>query len=397
MTAPETPRAGGLELLRRALLAPASVALIGVSDDPAKTGARPLQFLRRTGWAGRLYPVNQNRTQVQGEQAWPSVEALPETPDHAYVLTGSDAAVEATRRCAERGVQVVTIMADGFAGSDAASVARREALQEIAAEHPVRLVGPSSLGVVNVHESFALTANAAFAEPDLPAGGVFVASHSGSVIGALVSRGKEMGVGFAGLISTGGEVDLSLGEICLSTVDDDDVTGYALFLESLSGADSLRRFALAAAQRGKPVLAYKLGRSEAGAELSVSHTGALAGDDAVATALLADLGIGRVDTFEALLEGQNLLQDLPLPDRPVPHPRVGVVTTTGGGGAMVVDRLAVRGAVPQPPSAATRRAHAYKGIATDKSAQVDQTLAGTRYDLMRSALDIILAPPEFDA
>ena len=383
--------------LRDAILAPRSVALVGASDDPGKTSARPLQFLRRAGWPGRIYPVNPSRESVLGERAWPSLDSLPEVPEHAFILTGSDAAVDAARACAERGVRVATIMADGFVDSDEGGTARRLGLQQIARELGMRVLGPSSLGVVNVHERLALTANAAFAEPDLPTGPVFVASHSGSVIGALVSRGKAMGIGFSGLVSTGGELDLSLGEICLATVDDPRVGTYALFLESLSSADDLREFAHAAADRGKPVLAYKLGRSDAGAELSVSHTGALAGDDAVASALLASLGIGRVDTFEALLEGQQLVRSVPLTQRPNRAPRVGVVTTTGGGGAMVVDRLAVRGARVQAPREETRDRLAAAGIDAGRGSLVDLTLAGTRYEVMRAALQVMLSAPEFDA
>lgn len=383
--------------LRRAMLAPSSVALIGASDNRAKTSSRPLQFLRAAGWAGRLYPVNPTRETVLGEKAWPSLGALPEIPEHAFILTGADDAVEAARTCAEAGVRVVTILADGFVDADEGGRGRREALQEIARTGGMRVVGPSSLGIVNVHTRLALTANAAFAEPDLPVGSVFVASHSGSVIGALVSRGKAMGIGFAGLVSTGAEVDLSLGEICLATVDDPDVLSYALFLESLAGLEHLRDFARAAAERRKPVLAYKLGRSDVGAELSVSHTGALAGDDAVASAVLADLGIGRVDTFDALLEGQQFIRSVPLAERPRRAPRVGVVTTTGGAGAMVVDRLGLLGAQVVAPSEETRQRLADLGIVADHGGLVDLTLAGTRYEVMRSALDVLLTAPEYDA
>ena len=140
-----------------------------------------------------------------------------------------------------------------------------------------------------------LTANAAFDEKDLPVGRIFAASHSGSMIGSLLSRGKARGIGFAGLVSVGNEVDLSLGEICEATLDDPGIDGYMLFLETMRNADALRRFALAAHERGKPIIAYKLGRSEAARELAVSHTGALAGEDDVADAFLADCGIARVD------------------------------------------------------------------------------------------------------
>src|SRR5439155_18636893 len=127
-----------------------------------------------------------------------------------------------------------------------------------------------------------LTANAAFDETAIPVGRIFAASHSGSMIGALLSRGKARGVAFAGLVSVGNEVDLSLGEICASTLDDDDIDGYMLFLETMRHADTLRRFAHSAAERGKPIIAYKLGRSATARELAVSHTGALAGEDDVA-------------------------------------------------------------------------------------------------------------------
>src|SRR5262249_18308026 len=152
-----------------------------------------------------------------------------------------------------------------------------------------------------------LTANAAFDEKELPVGRIFAASHSGSLIGSLLTRGKARGIGFAGLVSVGNEIDLSLGEICAATLDDPGIDGYMLFLETRRDADALRRFALAASAHGKPVLAYKLGRSAAARELAVTHTGALAGEDDVAAAFLADCGIARVDTFEALIEALPLV------------------------------------------------------------------------------------------
>jgi acyl-CoA synthetase (NDP forming) len=169
----------------------------------------------------------------------------------------------------------------------------------------------------------------------------------------------------------------------------------------LRHADALRRFALAAAERGKPILAYKLGRSEAARELAVSHTGALAGEDDVAGALLADCGIARVDTLDGLIEGLPLLMRVALPpavpsDRRPTRPRVGVVTTTGGGATMVVDPLAVRGLAIEPPSADTLARLAQAGVSVKPARLIDLTTAGTRYDVMKAALDIALAAPEFD-
>jgi acyl-CoA synthetase (NDP forming) len=258
----------------------------------------------------------------------------------------------------------------------------------------MRLVGPSSLGVVDLRTKAMLTANAAFDETELPVGRIFAASHSGSLIGALLTRGKARGIGFAGLVSVGNEVDLSLGDICAATLDDPGIDGYMLFLETMRHAEALRRFALAAAARGKPIIAYKLGRSAAARELAVSHTGALAGEDDVADVFLKSCGIARVDTFDALLEGPPLLARVPAAVRE--HKRVGVLTTTAGGATMVVDPLASRGITIEPAGAATLARFAAAGIEVKPARMVDLTIAGARYETMKATLDILLTAPEFD-
>ncbi len=387
---PRTPAA-----LRQALLAPRSIAIVGASDDPTKTSSRPLQYLRRAGYRGAIYPINPRRDTVLGERAWPSLSALPEAPDHAFILAPTKDVVNTAAECAAAGVTVATILATGFSSGDAGGDARAVELKDIARRTQLRILGPSSIGVVGLHSKTILTANAAFAESDLPRGGIFVASHSGSLLGALVSRGKARGVGFAGLVSVGNEIDLSLGEICSATLDDPEVTSYLLFLESLRNADDLRRFAIAAAERGKPVVAYKLGRSAQGAELALSHTGALAGADDVANAFLHDTGIARVHLFESLLETLPLLRRLPPRSSPRP-PRVGVVTTTGGGAAMVVDGLGLAGIEVGKCSDATFASLTATGVAANHERIIDLTMAGTRYEVMKAALDAMLAAPDFD-
>ena len=380
--------------LGQALFSPRSIAIIGASDDPAKTSGRPVLFLRRAGFQGAIYPVNPRRDTVLGERAWPSVAALPEVPDHAYIITPTDLVLAALEECAAAGVRVASILANGFSEAGPQGLAREEQLRAICARTGIRVVGPNSLGVVNLHRRCMITANAAFAEPELPPGGIFVASHSGSMIGALVSRGKERGIGFAGLVSVGNEADLGIGEICLATLDDPDITGYLLFLETIRKGDRLREFALAAAARGKPVAAYKLGRSAAAAELAVSHTGALAGEDDVADTFLKDCGIARVETLEGFIECLPLMARMPLTHRK--SPRVGVLTTTGGGAAMVVDQLGMRGVHVETPSAETFARLAEAGVTVGHGAIVDLTLAGTRYEVMKAAIDVMSAAPEFD-
>ncbi len=381
--------------LRDALFSPRSVAIVGQSDDASKAAGRPLKFLRRIGYAGRIYPVNPRRDTVLGERAWPALAALPEPPEHAYIVTPTEAAVAAVEECGRLGVKVATVLADGFAEAGAEGIAREARLRETCARTGIRIVGPSSLGVVDLRTRVMLTANAAFDEKDFPLGRIFAASHSGSMIGALMSRGKARGTGFAGFVSVGNEVDLSLGEICAATLDDPDIDGYMLFLETMRHADTLRRFALSAAERGKPIIAYKLGRSDAARELAVSHTGALAGEDDIADQFLKSCGIARVDTLEGLIEGLPLLSRVPAAARGA-RKRVGVVTTTAGGATMVVDPLASRAVTVEPASAATLARLAAAGIEVKPARLVDLTIAGARYETMKAALDILTAAPEFD-
>ncbi|WP_172650618.1 acetate--CoA ligase family protein [Rhodococcus opacus] len=381
--------------IARPLLAPKSVAIVGASDDPTKTTARPQQFLAQAGYEGQAYFVNPRRETVQGVKAWPSLSSLPEVPEHVYIMTGAEAAIEAVRECARLGVAVATVLSSGFAEEGSEGQEREDRLRAAAAEGTVRVVGPSSLGVVNPRNGVMLTGNAAFGEPDIPKGGIFVASQSGSVIGSLVSRARGRGIGFAGLVSTGGEADLSLGSICEATLDDPGVTSYALFLESLRHSEDLASFAHAAQKAGKPVAVYKLGRSEEAAALSVSHTGALAGEDSESEAFFRACGFARVNNFESLVEAPALLKRVGPADQPR-TPRIGVVTTTGGGAAIMVDQLAIRGMTIAGPSEQLVADMNAAGAPIPHSLIADLGLAGARHDVVTTALRLLQDSGEFD-
>ncbi|MEV4643354.1 acetate--CoA ligase family protein [Saccharopolyspora sp. NPDC049357] len=388
------PQNPNVTALAAPLLHPESVAIVGASDDPRKTTGRPQRFLAAAGFTGTAWFINPSRETVQGEKAYPSLSALPGVPDHVYVMTGAEAAVDAVAEASRLGVPVVTVLSSGFAEEGEQGQAREDRLRAAAAQGPTRVVGPSSLGVVNPRSGVMLTGNAAFGEPDTPTGGIFVASQSGSVIGALVSRARERGIGFAGLVSTGGEADLSLGEICSATLDDPAITSYALFLESLRHAGDLAEFAAAAHRAGKPVAVYKLGRSDEARALTVSHTGALAGEDSEAEAFFRACGFARVSTFEGLCEAPALLERVPA-DGPA-RPRVGVVTTTGGGAAIMVDQLALRGLSVRGPSHELVERMADAGAPIPHSLIADLGLAGARHDVVSAALRELQDSGEFD-
>jgi acyl-CoA synthetase (NDP forming) len=378
--------------LAEALFDPRAVALIGASEDAGKTTGRPLRFLRKHGYSGPVYPINPNRAAVQGERAYARLSEAPGPVDHAYILVNTPAVEAAVAACAETGVIVATILASGFAEAGEDGRERQRRIVEIARDRGLRLVGPNSLGVVNTRAPLALTANAAFAADTLPRGRLAVLSQSGSLIGTLLSRGAARGIGFGKLISVGNEADLSVGEIGAALAGDPDTDAFLLFLETIRARDQMIRFAALARQAGKPIIAYKLGRSEIGQALAVSHTGALVGSDAAVEAFLRRHGILRVDHLETLLEMAPLVIGRGPPGG---NRRVAAIATTGGGAATVVDRLGVLGVEVAPAGGETLAKLRAAKVPVPSGPIVDLTLAGTRYDVMRPALDALMEAPEF--
>ena len=366
--------------LAQALFAPRAVALVGASGDPAKNGARPLRFLRKHGYAGRIIPINASRSEVLGEPAFRSLAEAPGAIDHAFIMTPGDSVERAIEQCGARGVPVATIFSDGFADAGTEGAARQARLIARARELGVRVLGPNSMGLVDVPGRVALTVNAVLEMDALPAGTTSFVSQSGTMLGTVLSRGGARGLGFAKLVSVGNESDIGTGELVGLLAEDPGTKVILLFLETIRDAAELAAAARKAHAAGKPVVAYKLGRSRLGAALARSHTGALAGEDAALAAYFRDCGIVRVDMLETLIEIAPLLSGRMPPNLPRAA-RVAVVTTTGGGAASVVDRLGTFGIETVAPDA--------------ESPIIDLTMTATA-ERYTAALDDLFASPRCD-
>ena len=332
--------------LAQALFSPRSVALIGASADTSKNNSRPQRFLRKHGYRGRVLPINPSRDEVQGEKAYPDLKSAPGPIDHAFIMVPAPAVPDIVAQCCECGVPAATIFSAGFAELGEEGLARQRRMVEIARAGGLRLLGPNCMGVVNVQEATPLTVNAVFEEEFPAPGPLSIVSQSGSMLGTMLSRARPRGLGFAKLVSVGNECDLGVGEIADMLVDDPATGAILLFLETFRDADRLALAARRAYAAGKPVIAYKLGRSNVGREVATSHTGAMTGPDEIADAFFRENGIIRVDMMESLFEAPRLV----LGHKPPRGRRVAVVTGTGGAAAMVVDRLGALGADVVPPS-----------------------------------------------
>lgn len=379
--------------LAQSLFSPRSIALVGASADAAKNNARPQRFLRAHGYTGRILPINPGRDEIFGERAYPDVRSAPGPIDHAFIMVPAKAVPDVIDQCCEREVPVATIFSAGFAELGEEGLARQRAIVERARAGGLRLIGPNCMGVVNVPGHTALSINAVLADGALRPGPLSVISQSGSMLGTLLSRAQPRGLGFSKLVSLGNECDLGVGEIADLLVDDPDTGAILLFLETFRDAHHLAHAARRAHLAGKPVIAFKLGRSEVGRRAAASHTGAMVGGDELATAFFRAHGILRVDMMESLFELPMLVAG----HRPPKGRRVAVLTGTGGAAAMVADRLGVLGAeVVAPPAAMIERLRA-EGLPISDSPITDIPMGGSDKGAYTAILSALLDSDHCDA
>lgn len=376
------------------LLKPRSVAVIGASADVTKTAGRPVAYLLKHGFSGKIFPVNPKASVVCGLPCYPELASLPEVPDVAMVLLGAERAQQAVRELAQLGCSAAIVLASGYTEVGEDGARRQQALIEAAGS--MRILGPNTIGLVNITDGVVLSPSGALEMDHFPAGTVGVVSQSGGILGALLSRAAARGVGLSKLISTSNEVDLELADFIDWLVDDPATQVIALYVETVRDAGRFRATALRAAKAGKPIVAFKIGRSEAGAKAAVSHTGALAGADRMYDALFRQVGVIRAERFDDLLDIPAALAA----GRKLKGKRVAILTSTGGAGTLVSDELGVAGFDTPVPDEMT--AQALRSLQTGDQAALDRnpidvTLAGLKPDLLRGAIRALLRSPTYDA
>jgi acyl-CoA synthetase (NDP forming) len=376
------------------LLRPRSVAVIGASADATKTAGRPVSYLVKHGFAGAIYPVNPKVERIGELTCYPDVASLPEAPDVGIVLLGAERAHLAVKELAQRGTAAAIVLASGY--TETGDVGAKRQKQLIEAAGSMRILGPNTIGLVNLTDNIVLSATGALEMDHFPTGGIGVVSQSGGILGALLSRAAPRGIGLSKLISTSNEVDIELADFIDHLADDDATKVIALYIETVRNPAKFRAACLKAARKGKPVVAFKIGRSEAGAKAAVSHTGALAGADRMYDALFKQVGVIRAQTFADLIDIPAALST----GRKLRGKRVAILTSTGGAGTLVSDDLGMAGFDTPAPDAATARA--LRALQTGDHAVLDRnpidvTLAGLKPDLLRGAIDILLKSDSYDA
>ena len=325
-----------------ALFNPRSVAIIGASAVAGKQGAAALRYLRQGGFPGAIYPVNPAGGEIDGLTCYARVSDIPGPVDCVLTVIPAAATLEALRECAAKGVRAAIIGANGFADLNTPEGHAREMeLRDIARAHGMCVVGPNTNGIWNASGRLSLGYNTSHGDP-MVAGPVSIVAHSGALFNSVAPCLQRFGALLSKFVPVGNEADLNMLDFFDYFIDDEATRVIGLIVEGLSDGDRFRRLAARARAAGKPVVALKLGRSQAGAGSALAHSSRLAGSARAYAALFDACGVVEVSTIEALAGAAALLSVRPAPSRSGDRGLV-CVSTSGGGGSLLADQAADRG------------------------------------------------------
>lgn len=325
------------------LFDPASVAVFGASLREASVGGTVWRNLRSGGFAGPLWPVNPRHDALAGVPCFADVAALPQAPELAVICTPPASVPGLIAALAERGTRAAVVLTAGF------DAAQKQAMLDASRPHLLRILGPNCLGLLAPH----IGLNASFAHVGAAPGQLAFVSQSGALVTALLDWARTRGVGFSHFVSLGEGADVDFGDMLDWLAADARTRAILLYVESIRTARKFMSAARAAA-RNKPVILVKAGRSTLGQAAAASHTGALAGSDAVFDAAVQRAGLLRVDTLQELFDAALTLDRLAGGVPGVDPSRLTVVTNGGGAGVMAADAAAAAGLTLAPLSDAVR-------------------------------------------
>jgi acetyltransferase len=372
-----------------ALFLPTSVALIGASDREGSLGSLVLRNLKMGGFKGPIWPVNHRHATVDGQQAWPSAQALPQVPDLAVICTPASTVPDIVAGLGRKGTRAAIVITAGLKQpSSVATLTLEQAMLDAARPHLLRILGPNCIGLLVPGVGL----NASFAPGNALPGKLAFVTQSGALATAMLDWANSRNIGFSHFISLGDSADVDFGDVLDYLASDASTRAILIYAESIQSARKFMSAARAAA-RNKPVIMVKAGRAPDGARAAASHTGALAGSDRVLDAAIRRAGMLRVDTLESLFDAAETLAH----GRPLRGERLAILTNGGGAGVLAADALQLGGGKLAELSVQT--------VAALSQCLPDTWSRGNPVDIIgdapvgryQDALRALLAAPELDA
>ena len=313
---------------------PKSIAVIGASNTVGSAGYRVFRNLIGSGYEGVVYPVNPKHDSIQGVQAYPSVTDLPKVVDLAIISTPAQTVLDVVEQCGKKGIKGILIISAGFKEIGAEGIALEKKLIDIKEKYGLRIVGPNCVGFVVPY----LNLNATFIGSMPERGSIALFSQSGAVCGAILDWAQASKVGFSSFVSVGSMLDVDYGDLIDYFGMDIHTRSIVLYVEFITDAKKFMS-ATKSFARAKPIIVIKSGRFKEGAKAASSHTGAMAGEDAIYEAAFRRAGIVRVNNIEDLFNCSSILAKQPRP----PGRNIAIITNAGGPGVLATDSVIEKG------------------------------------------------------
>jgi acetate---CoA ligase (ADP-forming) len=374
----------------RAILEPASVAVVGPSRKPGNIGRAILANLVRSGFRGPVFAVNPHASEIDGVRSYQSVGDIGVPVDLVVVAVPAPGVEEVLLDAARSHAKAVVVISAGFAEAAGQGRELEHKLKDIVRGAGMRMVGPNCMGVLNTDPAVSL--NATFAPTWPPAGGVSMLSQSGALGLAMLDHAAALNIGIGDFVSVGNKADVSGNDLLSYWADDPKTRVIALYLESFGNPRKFARIVPEIARK-KPIVAVKSGRSAAGTRAAASHSAALASLDVGVDALFAQAGVIRTNTLEELFDVVGLLSTQPLPS----GSRVGVVTNAGGPGILLADACEAHGlSVPELSPATVASLKEFLPAHASLKNPVDMIASATP-EQYRRAIQAVGADPSVDS
>ncbi|MEW6072193.1 MAG: acetate--CoA ligase family protein [Planctomycetota bacterium] len=372
-----------------ALFRPRAVAVIGASRTPGSIGREVLKNLIQGGFAGKVFPVNPQAEVLNSIKCHPSVTAIPDPIDLAVIAVPKGLVLDVVKDCAKKGVGAIVVITAGFRETGPAGEAVEREILQVVRAHGMRMVGPNCMGIQNALGGVRLNASFSRSFPDQ--GPVAFVSQSGAMGEAILSHAARINLGVSMFVSIGNRADVSANDLLEYWADEPEICCVLLYLESFGNPRHFVPIARRASRR-QAIVTVKAGRSKAGAMAASSHTGALAGADVAADAVLKDCGVQRVDSLEEFFDVALALSRCPLPA----GRRVAVLTNAGGPAILATDALVASGLEMAPLQERTRRALAAMLVPEASVRNPIDMVAGATAENYRASLRLLLRDDTVD-
>ncbi|MFW5931079.1 MAG: acetate--CoA ligase family protein [Desulfosalsimonas sp.] len=322
-----------------AIFSPRSVAVLGASSTPGKVGHDIFANILRGEYTGTLYPVNPNARSILCVRCYESITAIPDSVDMAMIILPPKLALQAVQECVEKGVKGIVIVSAGFKEVGGQGAEIEDEISRICRGAEIPLIGPNCLGVINPHPDVRL--NASFST-HLPAhGNISFTSQSGALCTAVLDFAMSRGYGFSKFISIGNKADIDEFDLLQYFHRDEQTHVIMAYMEELRMRDGFidEIKNITSSKRPTPILVIKSGKTASGARAASSHTGSLAGSEAVYNAIFSETGMLRVDTVDELFDYAGAFSANRLPT----GNRAAIITNAGGPGIIATDMTEVSG------------------------------------------------------